>query len=267
MTGPLVVKWGGGTGTDPAALCADIGELTSAGSRVVLVHGGSAEITVPAEQLGRSLRSLVAPDGVVTRYTDADTLDVITLALAGRVKPELVTCLGRHGVRALGMTGLDAGVVRARRKRTVRTVTDGRVMVVRDDRSGRIETVDAGLLNSLLDSGLVPVLSPPALAETGDPLNTNADRMAAAAAAALGSRRLVFLTGAPGVVQAEELLPHYRIPEVLPPWVTGGMAVKLIAAREALTRGVTEVTVSAGGADRPVRRVLEEQAGTRLALA
>lgn len=262
MNETLVVKWGGGTGAEPAALCADIASLTQDGARIVVVHGGSDEMAALAGQLGVPLRMLEAPDGVVTRHTDAATLDVLMLALAGRVKPGLVTGLGRHGVRALGLTGLDAGVVRGRRKRAVRTVVDGRVTVVRDDHSGRITSVDATLLDELLSLGLVPVLSPPAVDENGKPVNTNADRMAAAVAAAIGARRLVFLTGAPGLMTGQDLLPRYRIPDVLPPWVAGGMTVKLVAAREALAGGVSEVRISDGRVDRPVR----DRAGTVLSL-
>jgi acetylglutamate/LysW-gamma-L-alpha-aminoadipate kinase len=258
----LVVKWGGGAGAEPAALCADIATLIHEGARIVLVHGGSDEMAALAGQLGVPLRMFEAPDGVVTRHTDAATLDVLMLALAGRVKPGLVTGLGRHGVRALGLTGLDAGVVRGRRKRAVRAVVDGRVTVVRDDHSGRITSVDAALLDELLSLGLVPVLSPPAVDENGEPVNTNADRMAAAVAAAIGAHRLVFLTGAPGLMTGATLLPRYRIPDTLPPWVTGGMTVKLVAAREALAGGVSEVRISDGRVDRPVR----DRAGTVLSL-
>jgi acetylglutamate/LysW-gamma-L-alpha-aminoadipate kinase len=266
VTGTLVIKWGGGTGADPAALCADVASLTREGTRIVLVHGGSDEMTALAGQLGVPLRMLEAPDGVITRHTDAATLDVLMLALAGRVKPGLVSGLGRHGVRALGLTGLDAGVVRGRRKRAVRTVVDGRVTVVRDDHSGRITSVDTALVHELLGLGLVPVLSPPAVDEDGEPVNTNADRMAAAVAAAIGADQLVFLTGAPGLMTGENLVPRYRIPDTLPPWVTGGMTVKLVAAREALAGRVGKVTVADGRADHPLLRVLRDRAGTVLDL-
>src|SRR5262249_47055790 len=149
----------GGGQADPAAVCADIAELTAGGVRVVLVHGGSAEMARLAGRLGVTLRQLVAPDGVVTRYTDPATLEVLLLALAGSVKPALVAELARHSVPALGLTGLDGGLLRARRREAVRTVVDGRQIVIRDDHSGRIVSVNTSMLHTVLGAGLVPVVS------------------------------------------------------------------------------------------------------------
>lgn len=270
----VVVKCGGSGALDVDRLCEDVAELTAAGRKVVLVHGGSAEMGRLAEQLGVRLRHLTAPDGVVTRYTDAATLDVLTLALAGRVKPALVAALDRHDVRAVGLTGLDAGLLRARRKKAIRAVVDGRLTIVRGDRSGRIVEVNARLLLGLLAAGVVPVVSPPAIAEDGEPVNTNADRAAAAVAVALRARTLIFLTGAPGVLTDPEdpasVLDTYRLPAAggpAPPWVTGGMTVKLVAAREALLAGVPQVWITDGGAARPLKAVSGEGPGTRLALS
>ncbi|MEU9992340.1 [LysW]-aminoadipate kinase [Streptomyces sp. NPDC007971] len=269
----VVVKCGGSGALDVDRLCEDVAELTSLGRDVVLVHGGSAEMSRLADQLGVRLRHLTAPDGVVTRYTDAATLDVLTLALTGRVKPALVAALGRHDVRAVGLTGLDAGLLRARRKKAVRAVVDGRRTIVRDDRSGRITDVNARLLLDLLAAGIVPVVSPPALAEDGEPVNTNADRAAAAVAGALRARSLVFLTGAPGVLTDPEdpasVLDTYPVPalgERAPSWVRGGMTVKLVAAREALLAGVPEVWITDGGAAHPLKAVSGDGPGTRLTL-
>ncbi|WP_055534061.1 [LysW]-aminoadipate kinase [Streptomyces alboniger] len=269
----VVVKCGGSGALDVDRLCEDVARLRAAGRRVVLVHGGSAEMSRLAEQLGVELRYLTAPDGVVTRYTDAATLDVLTLALAGRVKPTLLRALDRHGVRAVGLTGLDSGLLRARRKKAVRAVVEGRLTVVRDDRSGRIVGVDAALLHDLLAAGVVPVVSPPALAEDGEPVNVNADRAAAAVAAALRADSLLFLTGAPGVLtdptDPASALAAYRLPqpgEPAPSWVQGGMTIKLVAAREALLAGVPSVWISDGGAAHPLKAVTGEGPGTRVTL-
>ncbi|MDF9815302.1 [LysW]-aminoadipate kinase [Streptomyces sp. SPB162] len=258
--GIVVVKCGGSGALDVTRLCEDVAERTAAGQKLVLVHGGSAEMERLAGQLGVRLRHLTAPDGVVTRYTDDATLDVLTLALAGRVKPGLLCALDRHKVPAVGLTGLDAGLLRARRRRSVRAVVDGRPTVVRDDRGGRIVEVNAGLLHGLLAAGVVPVVSPPALAEDSEPVNTNADRAAAAVAVALRARCLVFLTGAPGVLtdpsDPSSVLAAYRLPPVgepAPSWVAGGMRIKLVAAREALLGGVPEVWITDAAAKRPLR--------------
>jgi len=268
---PIVVKCGGARGIAEGRVCADVAALLRDGHRVVLAHGGSADIERLAERLGVPQRELVAPDGVVARYTDDATLEVLTLALAGAVKPRLVGLLAREGVTAVGLTGLAGGLLRARRKAAQRALVDGRVVVVRDSHAGSLVGVNGELLHTLLDAGFLPVVSPPALAEDGGAVNVDADRAAAAVAAALGASTLVLLTRAPGVLRdpADEssaletcTLPVTGSP---PAWAEGGMALKLVAAREALLAGVREVVVADGAGERPVLEALAG-GGTRIEL-
>ncbi|MEU9946571.1 amino acid kinase family protein, partial [Streptomyces lavendulae] len=181
--------------------------------------------------------------------------------LAGVTKPRLVTELAAAGVSAVGLTGVDGGLLRARRKTAHRAVVDGRLRVVRDQHSGRVTSVNSGLLRSLLADGHTPVVSPPALAEDFRPVNADADRVAAAVAAALGADVLVMLTGAPGVLAdpADEtsVLAECRVPlDGAPPHTGGGMGLKLVAAREALAGGVPRVLVGDGRVAEPVRSAL-----------
>jgi acetylglutamate/LysW-gamma-L-alpha-aminoadipate kinase len=254
-----VVKCGGAL--DPGPVCADVARL---GTPCVLVHGGAPQIARLAAEMGVAERTLVSPAGVASRHTDAAMLDVVTLALAGRAKPLVLRALAGSGVRAVGLTGLDAGLLRARRKTARRAVVDGRTVVVRDDRSGRIVAVEDGVLRALLDAGFTPVVSPPATGEDGAPLNVDADRAAAAIAAALGADRLVLLTAAPGVLadppEEASVLARCPLPREgpVPYAASGGMHRKLLAAREALLGGVAEVVVADGRTARP----LTEMSGT-----
>ncbi|MET9853388.1 acetylglutamate kinase [Streptomyces sp. NPDC006450] len=267
-TGLTVVKCGGNAEVQPAAVCAGIAGMVRAGGSVLLVHGGSAMVTELAGRLGVPLGELVAPDGTVSRRTDRATLEVVTLALAGQAKPALLLELARLDVPAVGLTGLDAGLLRARRKAALRTVVDGRTVVVRDDRSGRLTSVETPLLKTLLAEGIVPVLSPPALAEDGEPVNVNADRVAAAVAGALGATRLVLLTGAPGVLadgtDPNSVQAEYRVREGRDPAVGGGMTVKLVAAREAVEAGVADVRIADGRYAGTVSAALAGRGGTRI---
>jgi len=262
MLSTIVIKCGGTAAVDVARVGADVAALARQGRGVLLTHGGSAEIERLAGRLGVPQRQLVAPDGVATRYTDDATLEVVTLALAGAVKPRLVAELARHGVPAVGLTGLDGGLLQARRKQAHRALVDGRLILVRDNHSGRVVKVNDQLLRGLLDAGLVPVVSPPALAEDGRPVNVDADRVAAAAAAALAATTLILLTGAPGVLRDPEdersLMRECVVPIEGRPaaWACGGMALKLVAAREALLGGVSQVVIADGRREHPVRRAL-----------
>lgn len=257
-----VVKCGGNPAVDAAGICVDIARLVHEGHSILLVHGGSGEIGRLAGRLGVAQHTLVAPDNVSTRYTDPDTLEVVVLALAGAVKPGLVAELSRHKVPSVGLTGMDGGMLRARRKSAVRAVVDGRKILIRDNHSGRVTAVHTELPQTLLHAGYVPVISPPAIDEHDHPVNVDADRAAAALAAALGADQLLLLTGAPGVladpddptsVQSAHLISPTGPPS---PSATGGMALKLIAAREALTGGVPTVRIADGRTPEPVSRAL-----------
>jgi acetylglutamate/LysW-gamma-L-alpha-aminoadipate kinase len=199
-------------------------------------------------------------------------LDVLLLALAGRAKPRLLMALSAAGVPAIGLTGLDAGLLTAVRKPARRAVCNGRTMLIRDDLSGRITSVRAEVLSALLDTGLTPVISPPALGVDNAPLNVDADRVASAVAVALGAHRLVLLTAAAGVLadpaDPESLLTQCAVPATGPvyPRAIGGMHRKLIAAREALLGGVPAVRIADGRLDRPLWSAIRG-AGTAMVLS
>ncbi|MDQ3823317.1 MAG: [LysW]-aminoadipate kinase [Actinomycetota bacterium] len=262
-TGTLtVVKCGGNPSVDAAGVCADVAGLVREGQSVLLVHGGSGEIARLAGRLGVPQRTLVSPDNVSTRYTDPATLEVVVLALAGGVKPRIVAELSRLGVPAVGLTGLDCGMLRARRKSAVRAVVDGRTTLVRDNLSGRLSEVRTELAETLLEAGFVPVVSPPAIDEHDHPVNVDADRVAAALAVALGADRLVLLTGTPGLLadpgDETSVLRSYEVPATGAPgrFAGAGMALKLVAAREALAGGVASVRIADGRVPDPVSRAL-----------
>lgn len=267
MDGLIVVKCGGAAGTRPAAVAADIAALDRP---VVLVYGGSHSVDQLADRLGVPQRRLTSPSGVSTRHTDRATLEVLTLALLGQVQTEWLVEFGRHGVSAVALSGLDAGLLRAHRRGAVRAVVDGRKVTIRDDHSGRVVSVNGALLRMLLREKVTPVVSPPALAEDGQPVNANADRIAAAVAAELGADTLVFLTAAPGLLADPSDEATLLTDHVLPPTngtgpARGGMTMKLIAAREALQAGVGRVVIGEGRVAGPVRRALDG-GGTRIRL-
>ncbi len=226
-----------------------------------MVHGGAPDIARLAAQMGVAQRTLRSPSGVTSRHTSPDMLDVVMLALAGRAKPRLLQALVAHQVRAVGLTGLDDGLLQARRKQAQRAVVDGRTIIVRDDLSGRIVAVRPQLLLALLAAGLTPVVSPPAAGQDGTALNVDADRAAAAIAAELGAGRLILLTAAPGVLSDPadpgSVLRHCELPAngPMPYAASGGMHRKLVAARDAVRGGVPEVIIADGRRPRPLTGV------------
>src|SRR5256712_8276300 len=176
----MVVKVGGAEGNDIDNVLIDLAPRRD----YVLVHGGSNEVDRLAEALGRPTRYITSPSGVVSRYTDKETMEVFTMALAGKMNTAIVARLQSLGAPAIGLSGVDGGLIRGHRKEAVRAVDNGRVLLVKDDHSGTVDEVNAGLVQLLFDAGYVPVVCPPGVTPRGELINTDADRVAGLVAAA-----------------------------------------------------------------------------------
>lgn len=258
----VVVKIGGAKAVDPAGALTDIAAITADDQDLVVVHGGSTAVDDTLEQMGIEPEYVETPSGVVGRFTDAETMDVFTMALAGRVNTDLVTGLQKQDVNAVGLSGVDGGLLTGPRKSAVRVLEDGKKKIRRGDHSGTIETVNGDLLRDLLASGYTPVACPPMLADDGVAVNTDADRASAAVAAELGGT-LVSLTDVAGVY-ADPDNPETLIAEVATPSeyerlstaAEGFMSRKVMAATEALEAGAAKVIIADANADDPIQSAL-----------
>jgi [amino group carrier protein]-L-2-aminoadipate 6-kinase len=254
----IVVKVGGAAGN---ALDPVLDGLASR-SDCVLVHGGSERVDGLGALLGRPSEYRTSPSGVVSRRSDRAHLEVVVMALAGAVQTELVAALAVRGVRAVGLSGVDGGLLLARRKEATRAVVNGRVLRVTDDLSGTIERVNVDLLRAVLALGAVPVVGPPAITSAGEVVNVDADRAAAEVAVALGAEALLLLTNVPGLLR-DRNDPSSRVREVAPEGreealalAEGRMRKKVLAARDAASRGVPYVVIAASGVADPVAAAL-----------
>ena len=199
----VVLKIGGARAVNPAGAVADVADLVAEGERVVVVHGGSTAVDDTLDQLGEEPEYVESPSGVVGRFTDERTMEVFEMVLPGKLNTDLTASLRAAGVDALGLSGVDGGLLTGPRKSAVRVVEDGKKKIRRGEHSGKIESVNADLLETLLDGGYTPVVTVPMLADDGVPVNADADRAAAAVAGALGAE-LVVLTDVPGVLADPE---------------------------------------------------------------
>jgi len=260
----VVVKIGGARAVEPEGALADIAALVNEGTDLVVVHGGSTAVDDALERMGMEPEYVETPGGVVGRFTDAETMDVFKMAMAGLVNTDLVTGLQAQGVDAVGLSGVDGRLFYGPRKSAVRVVEDGTKKIRRGDHSGKIERVNGELLETLLADGYTPVASPPMLADDNDvAVNTDADRASAAVAGALGGT-LVSLTDVEGVYRDPDD-PATRIGRVETPEqydeltdaAEGFMGRKVMAATEALAAGASAVVIASANADDPVRSALE----------
>lgn len=264
MTEIIVIKAGGGAGVDVDAICADIAALTQRGQRVVLMHGTSAAVDTLSARIGIERREIHSPSGHVSRYTDSETLEVYVMAANGQVNTTLVAKLQAQGVNALGLSGLDGRLFKAQRKDAVRAIDPhtGRQRIIRDDYTGKIETVNADLLQLLLENGYLPVVAPLAMSQNYEPLNVDGDRAAAQIAAALKAQTLVILTNVAGLLanfpdpaSLIRYVPANQIEKALQ--VAGGrMKKKVLAAQEAIAAGVGRVILADSRREQPIQSAL-----------
>jgi acetylglutamate/LysW-gamma-L-alpha-aminoadipate kinase len=249
-----IIKIGGAKGTDLSYLMEDLKDQ----SDYILVHGGSDEMNRISEELGKSPRIIRSPSGHVSRYTDRETLDILKMTYSGSINKRIVEEMRSRGINALGLTGLDGGLLKGRRKTAIRSVENGRVKIIRDDNSGKVEEVNTKLLRFLIDSGYIPVITIPISSEEGRALNADADRVAAAVASAMGAEELILLTNQPGLLRdlndPGSLVKRIGLDSIEEGMdiARGRMKKKVLAAKEALEGGVKKVVISSALVEAPV---------------
>lgn len=192
----FVVKAGGGVFADEAStrvLIEQLAILHYFGVRVVFVHGGGPQLTELANALGVTTRMVEG-----RRVTDRKSIDISAMVLNGTINTTILGICRELNIEAVGVSGVDAGLVRAHKRPPVKVESIGEI--VDYGFVGDIDEVDPTVLRKLLDNGLMPVVSPLSADDSGMLLNINADTVASAIASALGAEKLILCTGAPGIL-------------------------------------------------------------------
>jgi acetylglutamate kinase len=218
----LVIKLGGSTLEHQRIVIQDIIWLQALGARPVLVHGGGPYINEWLNKLNMPTRF---ENGL--RVTDASTLEVVRMVLMGQVNSGLVLIASQMGGKAIGLSGIDGNMIRAR-------ITDEKLGFV-----GEIESVDPGLVQTLMDQGYIPIIAPLGQSESGSCLNINADLVAAQLAGALNAEKLIFLSNVTGICRADgslisELTETEALQLIEKGVISGGMIPKVTACLNAL---------------------------------
>jgi acetylglutamate/LysW-gamma-L-alpha-aminoadipate kinase len=231
----------------------------------VLVHGGGDTVTSVAQALGLQQRFVVSPEGFRSRFTDEETIQVFTMVMAGKINKEIVRQLQRRGIPAVGLSGLDGGLLRASRKERIIVKDDrGRRRVIDGGYTGRITGVEASLIQILLEANYLPVIAPVALGEQFEALNVDGDRAAASIAASIHADALLLLTDVEGVSIGGSVSRELSLLDAKSSITRlgGGMITKVHAGVEALEKGVKRVIIASGSADLPFTSALELSRGT-----
>jgi acetylglutamate kinase len=246
----VVIKYGGHAMGDRAAaedFAEDIVLLEQSGIKPIVVHGGGPQIGAMLGKLG--IKSEFAAG---LRVTDAATVEVVEMVLAGSINKQIVGWIGAEGGKALGLCGKDGNMVVARK--ATRSVVDpdsNREMPVDLGFVGEPEKVDRSVLDAVLKAELIPVLAPVAIGADGETYNVNADTFAGAIAGAMGAKRLLLLTDVPGVLTRDkQLIPELTVEEcrrlIADGTITDGMIPKIETCIYAIEQGVEAVVILDG---------------------
>ena len=254
----VVIKYGGNAMINEELkqqVMEDIALLWLIGVKVVLVHGGGPEISDTMKKLGKEA---VFIDGL--RVTDKETVDIVQMVLAGKINKTLVNLIQMKGGHAVGLSGIDGGILEAR-------VKDERLGYV-----GEITKVRPQPIQDLLEKNYIPVVSTVASDRQGNTYNINGDTAAAYLAGALGAERLIMMTDIAGILRDKDdpstLIPHITVSEAKKLYdegiISGGMIPKVDCCIEALEHGVNNVVIMDGRIPHSILMELltDEGAGT-----
>ena len=238
----IVIKYGGNAMVDEnlkQGFARDIVLLKLVGLNPVIVHGGGPQIGSMLKQIGKESTFFKG-----MRVTDAETMDIVEMVLGGQVNKDIVNLINQQGGHAVGLTGKDGGLIRAKKMRFVNDAPEMNASEIIDiGHVGEVESIDASIVNMLMKGDFIPVIAPIGVCNDGHSYNINADLVAGKMAIALNAEKLMLLTNTPGVLdndgklltgltanQVQELIDNGTI--------HGGMLPKIACAIDAVKSGV-----------------------------
>ena len=266
----LVLKYGGAAMVDEslkAGFARDVAILKLVGMNPVVVHGGGPQI---GEVLRRMGKETTFVDGM--RVTDGETMDVVEMVLGGLVNKEIVNLINRHGGSAVGLTGKDGELIRARKLTLTRDSPGADAPEIIDiGQVGEVAGIQTAVVDLLTSGDFIPVIAPIGVGEDGHSYNINADLVAGKVAETLQAEKLILLTDAPGVLDEGGIVMNTLSVEkverlIADGTISGGMLPKVRCAVDAVSHGVTTATVTDGRVEHAVLLELftSEGVGTQI---
>lgn len=252
----MVIKYGGNAMADAElkrGFARDIILMKLVGMNPVVVHGGGPQIGKVLGQIGKQTEFV---EGM--RVTDSETMDVVEMVLGGLVNKEIVNLINAHGGSAVGLTGKDGALIRAKKMHITRESPELKAPEIVDmGHVGEVSSLDTRVVDLLVSGGFIPIIAPIGVGDDGFSYNINADLVAGKVAEALGAEKLVLLTNTPGVLDREgNLLDKLNVREVEQliedGTISGGMLPKVRCALDAVHGGVNTATVLDGRVEHAV---------------
>ncbi len=245
----MVVKYGGNAMTDPileSSFARDIVMLKTVGIHPVVVHGGGPQVDNLLKELGRSSDRI---DGM--RVTDKATMDVVEMVLGGSVNKSIVNLINKHGGRAIGLTGKDASLIRARKLPMIKMDEQGNEQQIDLGFVGDVVSINRDVIDLMIASNFIPVIAPLGVDDEGNTYNINADVVAGKVAEFMLAEKLILLTNIKGVLDKEGnvatgLTPAKVDEMIADGTISGGMIPKISYALEAVKNGVKSAVIVDG---------------------
>jgi acetylglutamate kinase len=245
----FVIKYGGAAQIQDAlkeSFAQDVVMLNFIGIRTAIVHGGGPKISATMEKMGKKPKFIQGQ-----RVTDEETMDIVEMVLGGLVNKEIVSLINGHGGKAVGLSGKDGGLIRAKKKLIKRASKTGGDETIDIGLVGEVTQVDPHIIKCLEKEGFIPVISPVGVGPKGETLNINADYVAASVASALHAEKLILLTDVPGIIDKNNrIVSTLKKPQIKKliqnGTVSGGMLPKVQACLRGIEGGVTKTHIIDG---------------------
>lgn len=255
----IVIKIGGGKSINLESISSDIATQKEP---VIIVHGGNYYLDKFSLELGIEKKMLTLPSGLKSRYTTKETIDLMYMTYAGLMNKKIVESLQKNNINAIGLSGIDAKLIIGKRHPALISQEGDKKIVVKDDLTGSIESVNLGLLNLLLEQGLVPVITPPIMTQEGEVINVDGDKIASKIASELKAEILIFLIEAPGILidlndesSIVKKVNKENLEELLHV-VSGRMKRKLMECIKLLDKGIGKIIISDGRVGNPITKAI-----------
>lgn len=245
----FVIKYGGAAQVKDElkeSFAKDIVMLNFIGIKTTVVHGGGPKISATMEKMGKKPKFVHGQ-----RVTDEETMDIVEMVLGGLVNKEIVSLINSHGGKAVGLSGKDGGLIKAKKKLIKKHSETGVDEIIDIGLVGEVTHIDPHIIISLEKESFIPVISPIGVGSKGETLNINADYVAASIASALQSEKLILLTDVPGIMDKYDkiisTLKKQQIKKLVEDGtITGGMLPKVQACIKAIEGGVSKTHIIDG---------------------
>ena len=258
----IIIKVGGGAKINWEYISKDLKKII-AKEPVIIVHGAGTIRDDIAKQMQHPTKTITSPSGISSVYTDEKALDIFLMVYPGLVNKKIVANLQSNDIQAVGLSGVDGGLWRAKRKPNLLSKEGNKTKLLTNNNTGRVEKINTNLINLLLDGGYTPVIAPPALSYDNEIVNTDNDWAVAVMAGAMKIKKIVYLFEAPGLLKdvddPKSLIKNIeaeKIDDCLD-FAQGRMKKKVLGVKKAIDMGVETIHWGDGRIENPISKLLE----------